>query len=357
MKLVFVSLTMILILVVGCGMGLFEAERYADRFITDFHPADGDIRIDVNELITFTMPADINISTFNTNSIKVTANGGTAVPGTLTYNPTTRVVTFTPRTNLPQAANVTVSIYPTLLYLDGQRAQPQGITFSTISYASVLAMWKFDGNGLDSSPRANHLTMVNATYDSTTQFQGTHAVRWNGTNAYGITTNVVDLGRKFSMTVWVKMTDPIQASCNGIFTNVMGGLATNGFKVFINHFGTSDLTINTEAGDGTNGSTLSTATNFVTTAEWKQVAVVIDKDATDPDRRGLFYFDGHPSTQSISQYQGTTDKFPTTFNTAATIVVGAFKTPHLFFNGEMDDMRVYSDTLSPEDVLQISQQR
>jgi hypothetical protein len=139
-------------------------------------------------------------------------------------------------------------------------------------------------------------------------------------------------------------------------TNIIAGVATDGFKLFINNFGTSDLTINSEAGDGTNGVELSTQTNFATTGEWKHLAFVVNKNEAD-GQRALFYFNGAAATQSVSQHVGSTTTFPSTFNTSAQLYVGVFKQMGMWFAGEMDDMRIYNWALDAENILQISQQK
>ena len=353
MRLVFAILPFVMI--VGCGIGLYRTNDYypSHRLMTNFNPADADIQVDILKSLTFVAPADLDTATMTPNTIQITS-GGTPISGKFSYEGIARVVTFKPDSPLPQGSIVRLSINTELRYNDALAATPQTISFTTINLAQLVAWWKFDGDGIDSSGHGNNLTLSNTTFNNTTQYQGTNSIVFNGTNAYGMTNSAINLGSQFTITVWIKLSDPVQASCNGIFTNINGGLATNGFKVFVNRYGTSDLTINTEAGDGTVGATMSTQNNFVTLGDWKQVAFVIDKTAPSASRT-LFYFNGQPANQYLSD-TSLMSTFPNSFQTNAQVYVGAFKTPHLFFKGEMDDMRVFNGVLSANDILQISQQ-
>jgi hypothetical protein len=327
-------------------------------------PANGDIEVDLDKPISMTFTTTVDeaslLSAFKVENVAT----GAALPGTVSYNSTSKVLTFTPTADYPQKVQLQVRIASGLKLSDGYPVSTGVVAkFTTLSRSTLLAQWRFDGNGNDSSGNNRNITGSNVTYDSSVKVQGSSSASFNGTTSY-FDLGVFDFGNKFTVTVWIYLPSTVKFSLNTILANGNGGILQNGFKFFINEYNSSNLTVVTEAGNGLGGSLRKTATNFVTTGSWKHLAFLLDKTATSANNRVNFYFNGTKASQAGEILDGNATEFPNDFGTNRQAYIGRFPTnfgsggaDNFMYEGRMDDFRVYNTLLSDDEISQIATQQ
>jgi hypothetical protein len=88
--------------------------------ITLTSPASGAMNVPIGTTVSATFSAAMNPAAINTVSFQVTVTaGGAPVPGTVAYNATSRIATFTPTANLPIDTQFTAAISSAAQDLDG----------------------------------------------------------------------------------------------------------------------------------------------------------------------------------------------------------------------------------------------
>jgi hypothetical protein len=327
-------------------------------------PANGDIEVDLDKPISMTFTTAVDeaslLSAFKVENVAT----GAAIPGTVSYNSTSKVLTFTPTADYPQKVQLQYRIASGLKLSDGYPVSTGVIAkFTTLARSSLLAQWRFDGNGNDSSGNNRNITGSNVSYDTSVKVQGSSSASFDGSVSY-FDLGVFDFGSKFTVTVWVYLPNPVKFSLNTILSNGNGGILQDGFKFFINRFGSSDLTVVTEAGNGSGGSKKNTAINFVTTGSWKHLAFLLDKTAASADNRVAFFFNGNRASQAEEELQGTATEFPNDFGTNRQAYIGRFPSnfgssgaANFMYQGRMDDFRVYNTLLTDTEIAQIATQQ
>ncbi len=327
-------------------------------------PANGDIEVDLDKPITVVFTTAIDeaslLSSFKVENVAT----GAAIPGTASYNSSNKTLTFTPSADYPQKTQLQYRVASGLKLSDGYSVS-SGVfaKFTTLSRSSLLAQWRFDGNGNDTSGNNRTITASNVSYDTSVKVQGSSSASFNGSTSY-FDLGVFDFGSKFTVTVWIYLPSTVKTSLNTIFSNGNGGIPQNGFKFFINEYGTSNLTVVTEAGNGSGGALRKTATNFVTTGSWKHMAFLLDKTASSASNRVSFYFNGSKASQAGEILSGTATEFPNDFDTNRQAYIGRFPSnfgsignDNFMFSGRMDDFRVYNTLLTDSEIAQIATQQ
>ena len=216
----------------------------------------------------------------------------------------------------------------------------------------VLAWWRFDeGSGvtaLDSSTNNHAGTIVGATYASgrfngALSFSGAGYVFLSDAQAGGSTGTGLDMGtRDWTVSAWVKGT------ASGMVVTKMGfvgGSNPDGWGMSVSANGTLGAvlhksgvgTVNIFAGDGTT----------VTNGQWHHVAVVFNRTGAM-----IRYVDGASSgTQdSLASLNGQSIDNPRQLRIGARDQSG----DEIYFNGLIDDVRVYGRALSPQEIAALA---
>jgi len=212
-----------------------------------------------------------------------------------------------------------------------------------------IAYWTFDEgsgtNALDSSTNNNLGTIIGATYVAG-RFGG--ALSFNGANNYvfasdaqsgGISGSGLDVGtRDWTVAAWIKTT------ASGMVATKMGfvgGANPDGWGMSVSANGTVGAvlhksgvgTVNIFAGDGT----------VVNDGQWHHIAVVFNRGANM-----IRYVDGAPSgsQNSLAFLSGQS------LDNTMQIRIGARDQPgdEVFFNGLIDDVRIYARALSGSEI-------
>jgi len=153
----------------------------------------------------------------------------------------------------------------------------------------------------------------------------------------------------------VNVDNPIQPDINTILSNTGTGEESNGFKLGINCWDSSDRSVMIEVGDGTTGGKWTTAPGLIQPGNWYHLAFVIDQ----PNHLIKIFYNGAQAPLSFKSDQHyTLDEFNYSFNTAGPFTIGAFPGGMNFnYKGHLDDMRVYNRVLSDEEIAKIAQEK
>ncbi len=321
--------------------------------VTKISPGNGAIEVDPGIIVGIPFQRALDASTVNNTTFQlIQTSNSQAVPVVVSYDAVNKMVSLTPQSELAQATQFTTIVGTTLK--DGMEASlPSSMqfNFTTLSYADILAQWKFDGDGSDASGNGNDLTNISGTFDTEIVHQGSASLYLN--SADGTATSNIDLGTQLTVAVWVNVDNPIQPSINTIMANTGTDEEANGFKLCINHWNTSDQSVVIEVGDGMTGGKWITAPGLIQPGNWYHVAFVID----EPNQVMKIYYNGVQAPLSFTSDQGyTVDQFHYDFSTSGPFTIGAFPVEAYYFKGHLDDMRVYNRILSDDEIAKIAQE-
>lgn len=115
--------------------------------IMNVSPGGGDTGISVNSAITATFSANMNSLTINSNSF-ILKQGDTIIPGTISYNSTTKTATFTPSSDLSNyqptyGTTYDVTIKPTVKDMSGNHLDQEyrwSFTTATITAGGLTTL-------------------------------------------------------------------------------------------------------------------------------------------------------------------------------------------------------------------------
>jgi hypothetical protein len=100
--------------------------------VTSFTPASGATGVARSTTVTATFSRAMDAASLNTSSFTLKGPGGVAVPATVSYNTTTKVVTLTPSSALAANTTYTARLEPTVRGADGMTlASPVTWSFTT----------------------------------------------------------------------------------------------------------------------------------------------------------------------------------------------------------------------------------
>lgn len=307
-------------------------------------PADAATGVGRLRVVQIAFSKAVDPDSLTSANFSVKQNGNT-LPSTLSLSSNNTVVNITPATFWPSSATLTVNVAAGVEAADGGTlANAVQTSFNTLAQGTLLARYDFEDNA-SSSTNTNNGTGTNVSYD-TDRVSGTKSASFNGTNS-NVALGNFDFGDAFTVSVWVKLPVTIKPGINAIIANGISGLNTNGFKMFLNRFGTSDRRIITELGNGTAGLTYGTGENFVTTNEWKHFVFTLDKTGTNTEAR--IYYGGVQATASVIDPIGAT--FLKNFATSGQpTFIGMFPGNSWAYQGLMDDFQIYSGVVTPAEI-------
>ena len=232
------------------------------------------------------------------------------------------------------------------LQVDGQYLTVKHFGFRGFTSGSAIEIpptpgleehWKLDNNASNSSGSTNLQILNGATpiYSSSSRI-GSHCVPLDGIDDY-LSAGSFNVLSSFTIAAWVKA-DSTQTNSQTVAANTSGGATANGFKLLVNTNGTTDRKIIFETGNGTFNNSASTAAGVCAFDQWNHVAVVVDRAAGT----AKIYYNGIDVTSDGS--------VQTDFATNATFEFGRRLTGGLYLKGFLDDVRVYSRLLIPDDI-------
>lgn len=316
-------------------------------------PGNGAIEVDPGILVQIPFQVALDPSTVNSTTFQIVETSNSqSVPITAIYDADSQTVSLTPRAPLAQGTEFTTIVASSLRDSnEDSLTSPMEFDFTTLTYADILAQWKFNGDGTDSSGNGNTLNNITGTFDTTIVHEGSASLYLNGTGQNG--TSNLNLGTQLTVAVWVNVDDPIQANINTIMANADTDEQSNGFKLCINHWMTSDESVVIEVGDGSTGGKWITQPGLIIPGSWYHLAFVIDQ----PNQSLRIYYNGAQAPLSFTSDQGfTLQEFDYNFNTDGPFTIGSFPMGFYGYKGHLDDMRVYNRILSDAEIAKIAQE-
>jgi hypothetical protein len=197
----------------------------------------------------------------------------------------------------------------------------------------LVGLWHLDGNANDSSGYGNHGTVYGGAGYVAGMFD--NAMYFDGTDDYVDCGNVLDVTNKLTVEAWVK-----DSGASG--GNVVGKYEANDKRWHIYVNSGYDGKIYWNIG-GSNWGT--SPTSAIGTA-WHHLAMVYDGTQTGNSNRLKAYIDGVPITLTF------TGTIPATMPAiSANVNIGRHSTSN-FFQGTIDEVRIWDEALSAEQVFQ-----
>ena len=321
--------------------------------VSAISPGNGAIEVDPEVVVRIPFQRALNTNTVNGTTFQIVQTSNSEnVPIVVTYDAGSQTVSLAPQAPLAAGTEFSITVATSLVDSDGSTLpSAMGFSFTTLSYTDILAQWKFNGDGTDASGHANTVTDIAGTFDSAVVHEGSASLYLDGTGENGISN--VNLGTQLTVTVWVNVDNPIQSSINTVMSNVDTQEESNGFKLCINRWNTSDQSVVIEVGDGSTGGKWTTAPGLIQPGSWYHLAFVIDQ----PNQVMKIYYNGAQSPLSFASDEGfTLQQFDYNFNTTGPFTIGSFPSGSYGFNGHLDDMRVYNRVLSDAEIAKIAQE-
>jgi hypothetical protein len=214
-----------------------------------------------------------------------------------------------------------------LLFAGMAHAQPDITT-------GLIAHYPFNGNAQDASGNDNHGTVVGAVPDTGADGRPDGAYEFNGQGAYITVPNSASLvspDSELTMIAWVHPYGWSKVGSQFGPILMKSASATNSFQY---RLAVSTDGVLASVNDWNNTVHSGTAVVF---SEWHAVAVTIDGDAA------TLYYDGKPvASETVTPLNNTDDR---------PLEIGR-DVPGLveYFNGRIDDIRIYNRALTPEQV-------
>jgi hypothetical protein len=213
-------------------------------------------------------------------------------------------------------------------------------SFATIPVTpsgGLIAHYIFENSAADVSGNGHNGTLVNGATFSTARFkEGIRSLQLDGTNDY-VDIGTINLGNQFTFASWVYIPSG-SSNIRTLIANTTSGANSNGFKINVNTYGTSDRKIIVETGNGSaSGIATSPVSTFVFDS-WNHVAVTIDKGS------GLarIYYNGVDVT--------AVSPILTNFNTNAVLRLGIMTNSTFPLKSNLDDTRLYDKILSVSEI-------
>ncbi len=245
------------------------------------------------------------------------------------------------------------------------------LSFSfTISEAGLVAHWKLDGNAKDSVGGHDGTPQGGAEFKGNGNNGGAVALSGNGDYIQTDLIEELQIAENFTIAAWFKTN--ITADGQQMILWV-GDVAGNGWgeqeevHLGINHFNYFDkLVFFYGSGTDTDGHCINIVTkaDFTDTSDWHHIAGVIE-NADGPIVSGKLYLDGELMDPLVDDFKNTSNNlaFPTMDTTEdpptrgawnSGLRIGAPGAVQRYFNGMVDDVMVWDEALSQDDLFTVS---
>lgn len=203
----------------------------------------------------------------------------------------------------------------------------------------LVAEWLFNGNANDTSGNGMNGTASGATLTAGRGGQANTAYSFNGSNNYIALTNTTPLnftGGQFTVSSWVKLgTLPTSSAWYDILSSTGGGDWSVGINAAANGSGLLRMTKISQI-DSPIGPVIPQNT-------WKLLTVVFNGPSP---ATVSYYVDGALANTVTWTYGGQGNFAPATKRIGSRASSG-------YFNGTIDDIRVYNRALSPEEITSL----
>ncbi len=209
------------------------------------------------------------------------------------------------------------------------------------STGELIAHYVFENSAVDISGNNHNGTLVNgATFSNTSFHEGSYGLQLDGSNDY-VNLGAIDLGSNFTFTSWVYI--PAGSSnIRTIVANANSGATSNGFKILVNTYATTDRKIIFETGNGTISSNASTATSVFEFGSWNHIAVTVNKT----NGQARIYYNGADVTLVSTILNN--------FASNNTVRLGIMANNTYPFRSHLDDTRFYNKILTSAEIADLA---
>jgi fibronectin type 3 domain-containing protein len=218
-------------------------------------------------------------------------------------------------------------------------------SYSSISsnlMSNLIALWHFDetsGTSIaDSSGNYYSATTINSPTLGTATNLGT-GIKFTKANSQYLTVPSINLGNVFSVSVWANVGYSTTEWLT-LLSNCNTGSNSNGFKIAINSWTTANGSVIIETGNGTASASTITTTGLANPNYWHHYVFTIDR----ANGSASIYVDGVLKVTSAVK---------TDFLNSGALYIGAAKNPSAYFDGILDEMAIWSRSLSLSEIQQL----
>ena len=209
---------------------------------------------------------------------------------------------------------------------------PPAYTTNGATWPGYDAVWHLKGTSFPYVDSTGQFPAASGVAPAQTAGIIGHGESFNGSSTYLNAGTVANLNNAFTLSAWVNVASNAN-NIQTIFANQKGGYGSAGFAFFINAYNTANEALQLDAGDGSNGSEISTGSGTVSSNQWHLVTAAINRSGGTVN----FYTDGAP----VGSGSIVTD-----FVNNAVLNLGRFTNSALYFNGSMDEARIQSGVQS-----------
>ncbi len=205
----------------------------------------------------------------------------------------------------------------------------------------LVGWWDFNGNAKDKTPYRRHGTVTGAVLANDRKGTANKAYSFNGTTDYiSNGTSLVTLNSSFSISAWINIADITHNTYSIVGANTGNDIAKTYF-IFMHRTDKSGLTFQWDNGAGS-AFWPATASQNLTANTWTHAVVVFQPSANTVD----IYQNGVRVTHDTAFITAPDQTTGQTWN------IGSWGgTPVAnFFNGSLDDIRIYNRALSAAEV-------
>ena len=215
----------------------------------------------------------------------------------------------------------------------------------------LVAYYPFTGNALDSSGNGNNPSYNNATLTTDRFGNANSAYLFNGTNSYMQipASSSLNSGTQLSISLWMKANGYCNEQCTGNYVLCKGTQTQTGvYDVIFSdapyggyagiNFCSTPVDTSHESFYGAGIGTYTSTTPVVKTNQWYHV---------------VYVYNGDSSYLYINNVLASTGINPTTFSTTNDLFLGRYdisQTLPYWFNGTLDDIRIYNRALDTAEV-------
>jgi hypothetical protein len=207
---------------------------------------------------------------------------------------------------------------------------------NTTATGGLIARYTFESSVADVTGNGHNGTPVNGPTYSTQVKEGTRSLLFDGIND-NVDIGTFNLGNQFTFASWVYIPSGL-SNIRTIIANTISGATSNGFKIFVNSYSTSDRSIRVETGNGTQTGTTASAGSTFVFDQWNHIGVSMDKSSG----KAIIYYNGVDVT--------ATSKVAANFSTNGSTRLGIMSNSTYPFKGNFDDTRIYNKVLSASEI-------
>ncbi len=223
----------------------------------------------------------------------------------------------------------------------GNSAWSNMISVTTSARSSLnedlFAYWPLDKNGSDLSGHGNDLTLFNDCAFTTDHEKGSGSIILDGTDDYAASPDL-DPGNEFTLSAWINIPSG-RSNIQTVLANGSSGSNSNGFKVLVNTYGTSDRKISFESGDGTTSAITRSDAGIFEPDRWNHIAITVNRTSGSV----RIYYNGTDVTAEAGVH--------TSFKTSGSLRLGIMTNSLYDMKGQLDDVKIYARVLSPSEVM------